>query len=249
MEPASAMAVAQATQQSKQEGGSNMGSSLPLIGHAVDLGMNFYNNLQNKREARRNRNWQAEMSNTAHQRAVADLRKAGLNPILSATKGGATVPSGGQASFQSISGGAQAGSASATLRQQNPLIQAQINATNAQAQVSSATAQKVNTEKLLLEQDLTQKNLTNPKQLEQLTAQIELTGQTSALKAKEIIQANLQIEKLQQELHKLKVTRKLYDIAGEMLPTTKKIVSTIVKIKNAVLGNDVENQNKTLILK
>lgn len=45
------------------------------------------------KEAKKNRKFQEQMSNTAHYREVKDLRRAGLNPILSANTG-ASTPSG-----------------------------------------------------------------------------------------------------------------------------------------------------------
>jgi hypothetical protein len=44
--------------------------------------------------------FQERMSNTAYQRQVADLRSAGINPMLSAKLGGASTPMGSQAILQ-----------------------------------------------------------------------------------------------------------------------------------------------------
>lgn len=52
--------------------------------------VNSSNKLQmdyNAKEAKAARDWQTNMSKTAHQMEVADLKKAGLNPVLSANSG------------------------------------------------------------------------------------------------------------------------------------------------------------------
>ena len=64
-----------------------------LIAGAASLYGTYQQNKENEASAQRQMDFQREMSNTSHQREVADLRKAGLNPILSAN-GGASTPTG-----------------------------------------------------------------------------------------------------------------------------------------------------------
>lgn len=58
------------------------------------------NNQFSAQQAQIQRDWEQYMSNTSYQRAVADLKKAGLNPAMLYASGGqgASTPSGASAS-------------------------------------------------------------------------------------------------------------------------------------------------------
>lgn len=57
-------------------------------------------NKVNARSAQTQMDFQERMSNSAYQRSMEDMRKAGLNPMLAMSQGGASTPSGSMATAQ-----------------------------------------------------------------------------------------------------------------------------------------------------
>lgn len=95
------------------------------IGAGAGLLGGILQNRSNKAASARQMEFQERMSNTAYQRAMADMRAAGLNPLLAYSMGGATTPGGssyqagniGQAAVQGYQAGAQADQSTASADQ------------------------------------------------------------------------------------------------------------------------------------
>lgn len=107
-------------QEAAMQGKYNSQSMLKQMGYntlqAIMQGV--YNHIENSvamnynsTEALANREWQEHMSSTAYQRAVEDMKKAGLNPILAFSNGGASTPGGSAGTISGASMGLASSSA------------------------------------------------------------------------------------------------------------------------------------------
>lgn len=152
-------------------------------------------------QASTNRQFQADMSNSAYTRAMADMRNAGLNPILAAKQGGASTPSGAMAS------GAQASASSPNMALHNTrsaweglgeavnkMVNTAISAktfekmTEEIANVQADTAKTKAVEALHKQQTLTEFQETGRRQAEKGVSEYKLmTGALSADEARAIL--------------------------------------------------------------
>lgn len=108
-------------------GGWAASNSAAIIAAGASLYGGYRANSASAQQAGLNRDFQEEMSRTAHQREVADLRAAGLNPILSGTGGaGASTPGGSMASqIDPVTPAVSSGLAAKLQKDQRKLIRTQ----------------------------------------------------------------------------------------------------------------------------
>lgn len=128
--------------------GSAFKTAINPVGLATSFGSKAVEYNLNKRSAKRANEFSERMSSTAYQRGMADMKKAGLNPILAYKLGGASSPSGQMAKVPDLGSAVNTALDASRTESTMSLNEAKKTLTESQARLSKAlepTAEAVST--------------------------------------------------------------------------------------------------------
>lgn len=134
-------------------GGGSSALSLVTGGLSGLLGLagGIWQTQEQEKMAREQMQFQERMSSTAYQRATADMKLAGINPMLAYMQGGASSPGGAQATIPDVVGpavssamqGARLATDVKNVAQSSALMKAQTLETASRADLNRASAKQI----------------------------------------------------------------------------------------------------------
>lgn len=171
-----------------------MGSLIPIVGDVINAGAQMYGqhaaNKANAKMAREQRDFEERMSNTAYQRASADMKAAGLNPSMMFGSGSAaSTPSYTPSKSESITKGVDFSQSAKLLALELPRLVNETKLADKEAEKKDAEIRNINasTQSALVDPDLKRAEwrlkTMEPEQLrariQQILAETELTTQSA----------------------------------------------------------------------